>query len=250
MRPSNESIGHRLRAVRLRKQLTLRDVEAKSSSIAERWGEPNYHMSASWLSRVESGAREFSASKLVVLAVIYELDPDEMLSLRPNPSDALNYPNPDHHSLLDTVSSASPVTEIGEKQWTLNQIIVHPIPDETTLLPAERHLPHYVRKGVMGAKDTALIPMVRPGSLLFVNTLKRNIGTRKDWGNEYERPIYLLFTRSGFSCGWCDLDESGDWVTLIPHHSSPASVRRWKLRSEVEVVGRVTATLLRLNDSL
>jgi hypothetical protein len=54
-------------------------------------------------------------------------------------------------------------------------------------------------------------------------------------------PIFFLLTRDGYACGWCELDEDSEWLTLIPHPLSPVPARRWKYRTEIENVGRVVA---------
>src|SRR5436309_3549934 len=76
-------IGARLRATRLQWQLTLREVEERSVALAERSGNPACRISASWLDRVERENRELSATKLIVLAVIYSLSTEQMLALCP-----------------------------------------------------------------------------------------------------------------------------------------------------------------------
>ena len=68
-----EGIGAKLRAARSRWQLTLREVEERSLKLAQQWGNPAYRISASWLDRVERENRGLSATKLIVLAVIYKI---------------------------------------------------------------------------------------------------------------------------------------------------------------------------------
>jgi hypothetical protein len=57
-------------------------------------------------------------------------------------------------------------------------------------------------------------------------------------------------TREGYVCGWCELDASSEWLTLIPHPLSPASSRRWKYRTEIENLGRVTAVAIRSGERI
>jgi len=66
-------IGQKLRESRLKWQLTLREVEERSSQLAQQWDNPSYKISASWLDRVEREDREVAAAKMIVLAVIYGL---------------------------------------------------------------------------------------------------------------------------------------------------------------------------------
>jgi transcriptional regulator with XRE-family HTH domain len=97
-------IGQKLREARLKWQLTLREVEERSSQLAQKWDNPSYKISASWLDRVEREDRELAAAKLIVLAVIYGLTADQMLALIPgggvdNKLDRISVP---HSTLLHT----------------------------------------------------------------------------------------------------------------------------------------------------
>jgi hypothetical protein len=88
--------------------------------------------------------------------------------------------------------------------------------------------------------------MIPAGSIVYIDTRKRSISSRKDWTNEFQRPVYFLMTRDAYICGWCELDKTSDWLTLIPHPLSPAPSRRWKYRSEIENIGRVVMVAIRL----
>jgi hypothetical protein len=76
-------IGNKLRESRLKWQLTLREVDERSSCLAQQWENPAYKISASWLDRVEREDRGLSATKLIVLAAIYGLTADQMTALCP-----------------------------------------------------------------------------------------------------------------------------------------------------------------------
>jgi hypothetical protein len=90
---------------------------------------------------------------------------------------------------------------------------------------------------------TELIPA---GSVVKIDTRKRQISSKKDWTREFQRPIYFLATREGYVCGWCELDKTSEWLNLIPHPLSPVSRWRWKYHEEIESVGRVVAVATRL----
>jgi len=124
-------------------------------------------------------------------------------------------------------------------------VLNDPIPGETMLLPPEDYLPAQYRRGVIGMNDQTLEPMVRAGTFVLIDTNRRAIAHRREWSNEYNRPIYFLYTHAGYVCGWCDLDRNTDWLTLVPHYASYTPSRRWKYRVEVEVIGRVAAMLQR-----
>ena len=76
-------IGDKLREARSRWKLSLREVEERSSQLAAQWQNPAYRISASWLDRVEREDRGLSATKLIVLAVIYGLTAEQMIGLCP-----------------------------------------------------------------------------------------------------------------------------------------------------------------------
>ena len=78
-----DGIGTHLRAARLRLGLTLREVEDRTSRLAQQWGNRSYCISASWLDRVERENRGLSATKLIVLAFLYNLTMEQMLALCP-----------------------------------------------------------------------------------------------------------------------------------------------------------------------
>ena len=122
-------------------------------------------------------------------------------------------------------------------------------PDETTLLAATNSssMVNY-RRGVIRKQDRTLDPMVPPGSIVYVDPKKRIIPTRRNWTHAFQRPIYFLLKQDAYVCGWCELDDHSEWLTLIPHPLSPVPERRWKYRTEIENMGRVVAVTVPLAD--
>jgi transcriptional regulator with XRE-family HTH domain len=242
-----EQIGTRLRAIRQEWGLTLREVEERSGRLAQAWGNPSYRISASWLDRIERENRRLSAAKLIVLAVVYSIPLDRLLALYSRGGG--NPPQFDHISSPNTtiLLTKGPL-EQHARLWLPDSIAVEPIPDETTLLPPEDHLPNHYRRGIIGRRDKTLDPMIRPGSIVLINTQRRAIAHRREWTNEFDRPIYFLLTHSGYICGWCELDRNAEWLTLVPHSLSYTPGQRWKYRKEVDVIGRVAVCLLRLEE--
>jgi hypothetical protein len=92
-------------------------------------------------------------------------------------------------------------------------------------------------------------PMILAGSIVLIDTQKRAIAKRKDWTNEFDRPIYFLLTRTSYLCGFCELDKQGEYLKLVPHALSTQiedeDERRWKYRQQVEVIGTVAAVFTR-----
>jgi hypothetical protein len=124
-------------------------------------------------------------------------------------------------------------------------------PDQTTLLQTENapSCTLYLR-GVIGKLDLTLHPMIPTGSIVQIDTGKREVSPRKEWTNQFHRPIYFLQTKDGYFCGWCELNEDSQWLTLIPHPLSSTPSRRWRYGTEVENLGRVVSVVIRLRMNL
>ena len=203
-------------------------------------------MSASWLARLESDGHELTVNKLIALAEIYAIPIDQLLRYI--------YPGNAELLTLDQLPSSSGSTlpiEGSRKSQANRSLSDTPFPDqspdETTLLTTEngQSLTPYLR-GIIGRLDLTLDPMIPPGSIVRIDTRNRAISSRKNWSHEFQRPVYFLRTREGHVCSWCELDGNSEWLTLIAHPLSPASSRRWRYRTEIENLGRVTSVVIRL----
>jgi len=219
--------GVELRAIRQKLRLSLREVEHRSRRIAQQRGDLSYQVSASWLSRLEGDEHELSVTKLIALGEIYSIPTGRLIRSI--------YPENEQPLIFDQVSSrnATKLPTGGSR-------------DETTLLPTEK-TPSYTpfRLGIIGKLDLTLHPMVPAGSIVQIDTRKREISAKKDWTHEFQRPIYFLKIKDRYSCGWCELDNDSQWLTLIPHPLSSASSRRYKYPTEVENIGRVMSVVIR-----
>jgi hypothetical protein len=215
-----------LRTIRLHRQLSLRDVEEQSLRLAQEWGSEAYRISAGWLERLEREEHVMPLSTVVVLANIYNFPAERLLrSVSPGSPHAVC------HSEL-SISSATGL------DW---------MPDYTTVLAADSGtLTAQFGRGVIGKYDRTLDPMVPPGSIVNIDAKKRIISTRRNWSHEFQRPIYFFLTQDAYLCGWCELDDNSEWLTLIPHPLSPVLTRRWKYRTEIETMGRVVAVTVPL----
>jgi transcriptional regulator with XRE-family HTH domain len=238
-------IGPVLRAIRQQWRLSLREVEKRSLGIAGERGDTSFQISASWLDRLERNEHELTVNKLISLAQIYSIPTDQLIRAV--------YSENARTQILDQLSSSSLTILLTEdiqeqaQRFRLDPPVSDQSPGETTLLPTKngRIVARY-RRGIIGKYDLALDPMISAGSVVEIDTRKREISSKKYWKTEFERPIYFLTTREGYVCGWCELDKTSEWLTLITHPLSPLSSRRWKYHEEIEIVGRVVAVAVRL----
>jgi transcriptional regulator with XRE-family HTH domain len=244
-----EGIGRILRTIRQQWKLSLREVEERSLRFAQEKGNQSYQISASWLDRLEREQHELTVNKLIVLAEIYNLPPEQLLR-----SVYTGNPQPGLLRQLSSPNATMLLTEgpLEDRARYLLQDTLgpdQPPTDETTLLASENGpSPTPYRRGIIGKRDLTLDPMIPAGSIVQIDTRQRAISSRKNWTHEFQRPIYFLMTREGYVCGWCELDRASDWLTLIPHPLSPASSRRWKYRTEIENLGRVIVVAIRLGE--
>src|ERR1700733_12012957 len=140
-----DGIGIQLRAARQRTGLRLREVEERSSQLAQQWGNTGYRISASWLDRVENENRGLSATKLIVLAYIYNLGTDQMLALCPGASDS--------STQLDHLSSPNSTLLLGQgpleqhaRLWLPDKLLTDRPPEDTMLLQSDQGgLPVHLR---------------------------------------------------------------------------------------------------------
>jgi transcriptional regulator with XRE-family HTH domain len=242
-----EGLGESLHTIRRERRLSLREVEGRSQRFAQEWGNQSYLISAGWLQRLERGKHQLTVNKLIVLAAIYNVSPEQLLRSI--------YPGERHPMLLSQLSSPNatilltngPLEE--QAKYLIPDIAGPEPPDETALLSSQNGLlPDPYRRGIIGKRDRTLDPMIPSGSIVHIDTRTRSISSRKAWTHEFHRPIYFLLTREGYVCGWCELDRDLEWLTLIPHPLSPASSRRWRYRKEIENIGRVAAVAIRLTE--
>jgi transcriptional regulator with XRE-family HTH domain len=204
-------IGDMLRAVRQQRKLTLREVAERSRIFAQERGDDSYRISSSWLGRLEREQHELTLNKLIVLAEIYNVKPEELLGS--------GYP--------DSLGIDQP-------------------PDETSLVSPESgpsSMPY--RWAFIGKRDRTLEPLIPAGSVVQIDTRRREIPPHKEWAHPLQRPLYFLKTRDAYFCGWCELDPLGELLTLVPHPLSPVSNRTWKYPEDVEIMGRIIAVTTR-----
>ena len=225
--------GQELKALRNRRNITVREVEQASRRIADVKGDKRFCISNGWLAQLENGVSEPSICKLFSLSVIY----------RVNFLDLLRLYNVD----VDDKEKYEPVAEpyltqlLSQRTQLLHEAAGCEEPLETSLAPQsidthEGNDTSHIVCAHVGLADFTMWPMIRPGALLKIDTTQNKI-VAGAWPNEFERPIYFIELREAYACGWCELQ--GNQLLILPHHSSPAGVRRFTYLREAEIVGRV-----------
>jgi transcriptional regulator with XRE-family HTH domain len=246
--------GLQLRALREKLGLTIRDVEAASSRLATRHRNPEYAISISRLSDIETKGILPNAFKIYSLAIIYRMTFSEILEwygldLTHAAQDAGIAGLPQSHLLarteggsfripvkLDPAFDVKKTTNIGRMIQTWG---ILPLAHLSALLDTNQTF------GYIGTEDFTMYPLLLPGSFVQVDEA-RNTVIEKMWRSEYERPIYFVESREGFTCCWCSV--KGDKIILQPHPLSPAQPRVARYPQEAEVIGQVVGVAMRLGD--
>jgi transcriptional regulator with XRE-family HTH domain len=230
-------IGELLHDVRLKLGFTLRDVMVRSQLLAKAWGNPSLVVHYGYLGKVEQGKHNPTVDKFFSLTEVYSQSADEMLRAYKAKNGVPILPDPVGGPHLTQLITGGRLEERALR--LLPDDLGETAPLKTLLLPPDGTLDRnrYMRV-VVGTASHTLPPYYRPGTIFTIDTHRRAIASYRQWTSEFDRPIYLLYTREGHVCTWCELDESGSWLTIVPHVCSKAPHRRLRYGREVEVVGR------------
>jgi transcriptional regulator with XRE-family HTH domain len=227
--------GKNLKSLRNKRNITVRDVEHASRRIAEAKGDKRFCISNGWLAQLENGVSEPSICKLFSLSVIYQANFLDLLRLyNVDVDDKEKYGSvvsPHLTQLIPGNGNSSSGLPVVHSQLATSLTLALQVTDNGN----GRHATGIVY-GHVGSADFTMFPMIRPGALLQIDTTQNRVPPIA-WRNEYERPIFFIELRDAFGCGWCELQ--GNQLLIIPHHSSPVSVRRLTYPREAEIVGRV-----------
>ena len=224
--------GQKLKSLRNRRNITVREVEQASRRIADVKGDKRFCISNGWLAQLENGDSEPSIWKLFSLSIIYRADLLDLLCLY-----NIDVSEKNKYEPVANPHLTQPISQNGNDHAE-SEISTSPNQRSTNLNPCQRgeDCPGHIIYGHLGLGDFTMYPMIRPGALLKIDTSQNKLVTNTG-RNEYERPIYFIELRGAYACGWCELQ--GNQLLLIPHHSSPATVRQFTYPREAEIVGRV-----------
>lgn len=249
------SAGIDLRKIRDRLGLTMRDVETASMAVAQQRGSEEYLIPPSRLSDIETKGVVPSIYRFYSLAAIYRKPMRTLLrfygiDLDAIPSEwSLSQPARSHVVSIEKDQNAFSIpvkldpgfdlkttTDLGRmvQQWGTVPLSV------LSHLAAQDYTYAFI-----GHEDFTMYPILQPGSFVQVDESRTRVVERQ-WRSEYERPIYFVETRDGFTCCWCSFRLNS--LVLQPHPLSPTPVRILKHPQEAEVIGQVVGVAMRIGD--
>jgi transcriptional regulator with XRE-family HTH domain len=241
--------GFRLRQIRERLGLTYRDVHRASLALARVHTRPQFAVHISRLADIENAGVVPSLHKLYALAVVYHLNPLEILRW---------YDIPFERLVGDAISTPAPETHLIESPFFWSNAadrFVHPLgPKCTEFMPQSspqfRGIENILnsengrhRYGCIGPHDRRMEPILRPGSVVLVDFSVRRL-QETEWSNEYDRPMYFVELHDGYRCGW--FRQEGGRLAMQPHPLSRCMPETWKTPDDAEIVGRVVGVVTRL----
>ena len=246
--------GQRLRHARETLGYTIRDVETASQRIAQRKGNDEFYLNLSRISDIESKGVIPTIYRLYSLSIIYRVDLMELMEWygvdrEQNKQDmTLVHPprthrvNPLEHVpavkmpvALDPQFDLRKTTNIGRMvaKWGVVPLVF-----------LEQFADASFTYGYIGSDDLTMYPLLLPGSFIKVDETKDRV-VEDAWRSEYERPIYFIESREGFTCSWVTL--RSNQIYLQPHPLSPVAPRLMKYPQEAEVVGQVVGVAMMLD---
>jgi transcriptional regulator with XRE-family HTH domain len=247
--------GQRLRALRESLGYRMRDVELASNQIARRFDSEEFAIPPSRLSDIETKGIIPSIFRLYSFAAIYRREYRELLSFYGLELDGISadisfgHPQKSHLSkALSNVTQVRMPTRLDpgfslQKTTDLRRAIEQwgTVPMAYLELFADDRYTY----GYIGSEDFTMYPILQPGSFVQVDETKNKVG-EGIWHSEFERPIYFVEMREGFTCCWCSIKR--DSIVLQPHPLSPVPVRVLRYPQEAEVLGQVIGVAMRLGD--
>jgi len=247
--------GQKLRALRESLGYRMRDVEVASDQIARRFENEEFSIPISRLSDIETKGVVPNIFRLYSFTAIYRCEFRELLSFYGLDLDGIavdlstgNAPKSHLFEVLNNVKqvrmptrfdpgfSLQKTTDLGRaiQQWGIVPL------SYLSLFADDRYTYGYI-----GSEDFTMYPLLPPGSFVQVDEAKSKVG-EGGWRSEFERPIYFVEMRDGYTCCWCSI--KGNAIVLQPHPLSPVPVRVLRYPQDAEVLGQVVGVALRLGD--
>ena len=247
--------GQRLRALRESLGYKMRDVESASIRIAQKLDNEEFAIQPSRLSDIETKGIVPSIYRLYTLSAIYRREYRDLLAwfgieLNGIPADVeFGRPQKSHVSkVLSNVNLVRMPTKLDpgfsfQKTTDLKRVVeqwgIFPM-SYLSLLAEDRYVYGYI-----GTEDFTMYPIIPPGSFVQVDESKSKV-TEGIWRSEFERPVYFVEMRDGYTCCWCSVKR--DSIVLQPHPLSPVQVRVLKYPQEAEILGQVVGVAMRFGN--
>jgi len=250
-----EDAGQKLRRVRERLNLRVRDVEQATQKIADKYRNDDFTVLINRLSEIENRGLIPTIYKLYSLCAIYRLDFQEVLDwygikLESLPVDSLFVEVPQTHLTSFQAGSRGEVLlplsldpGVDLRRTTYLSRMIQRWGTLPLLFLEALELKEH-RYGFIGTEDWFMYPLLLPGTFIMVDETTRKIAS-SGWTNEFERPIYFFEHRQGYACGWCSLKD--DRLVLQPHPASLCSPEVYKYPSDIDMVGQVIGIATRLD---
>lgn len=247
--------GQNLRMLRESLGLTMRDIETASERIARKRNNEEYFIPISRLSDFETKGMIPSIYRLYSMAVIYRRDMRELLSWYgidlqvPVSELSVSAPPKSHLSgalaNVDTVQMPVRLDPGFDPRRTLNFGRMIEQWGTVPLIYLE-YLSSQIQYtyGYVGTDDLTMYPILPPGSFIQVDESLNQVAAG-GWRSEYERPIYFVETRDGYTCCWCTAGREEMILQSHPLSPVPAKVVR---TSSTEVIGQVVGVAMRLGE--
>ncbi|HEX3185688.1 MAG TPA: helix-turn-helix transcriptional regulator [Pyrinomonadaceae bacterium] len=242
--------GSKLKTLRNRRNITVRQVEQASVRIAEAKGDKRFRISNGWLAQLENGISEPSICKLFTLSAIYHADFRELSRLYNVDIDEIEkyalIANPNLTQLCAEPSMAGADAELELREEPRTHL--GSAASRATGSPSQTENARGILSGYIGLTDYTMYPLIRPGAVVEIDTNQKHLNSIP-WENEFERPIFFIELRDEYACGWCELQ--GSQLLIIPYYpSSQVTIRSFTFRRDAEIVGRVVAYNTRCVDSI
>ncbi|MEX2263128.1 MAG: helix-turn-helix transcriptional regulator [Bryobacteraceae bacterium] len=252
-----DDAGQKLRRVRERLNLRFRDVEEASQQIATRHKNDEFVINISRLSDIENRGTVPSIYRLYSMCAIYRLDFYEALewygvnlgelagdaaSIEVQKTHMIGFGANGHGEIMAPLS-LDPGIDL-RKTTFLSRMIQRWGKLPMSLLNGLELKDH--RYAFIGFDDWSMHPLIQPGSLVLIDENRRKIVTT-GWTNEFERPIYFLEHRAGYTCGWCTLNENQ--LVVQPHPASQCNPEIFVYPDQIDVVGQVAGVAMRLDQA-
>ena len=252
-----EDPGQKLRRIREKLNLTMRDVQEAAEVIAERRRSPEYKLFIGRLNDIETHSVVPSIYRLYSLCAIYRLDYREALkwyavSLEDLIGDAVSLAHESTH-LLDVTQiegdlaaplSLDPGIDLKKTVFLTRAIAKWGIVPLAILNTLDLKK---LRYGLIGSDDWNMYPLIQPGALVTIDDSRKKI-VNSGWTNEFERPIYFLEHRNGYACCWCTLNENT--LVLQPHPASLCLPQVFRFPQDIDVIGQVSGVAMLLDPEL